>query len=240
MIWLTDAATAVLLGGAFGLGAWVLLMLIPRVGAPTLARRVAPYLRDVTDAQGTTVLTAVTDPGDAIAGALAAIWRAAQSRAVSLLGGSDGVTRRLAQAGSSLDLIAFRGRQLAAGLIGFATGILLVIVLAVAGLWTGRSLILPLVLALAGLAGSDLLLSVRAKARSARIAEELPTVLDFLALCLAAGEGIFDSLARVSTLGHGELTAELRSVVVDVRTGDGLPDALSSLARRVQVPAVGR
>ncbi|MFT4233615.1 MAG: type II secretion system F family protein, partial [Microbacterium sp.] len=33
------------------------------------------------------------------------------------------------------------------------------------------------------------------------------------------------------TLGHGELTAELRSVVVDVRTGDGLPDALSSRAR---------
>ncbi len=74
----------------------------------------------------------------------------------------------------------------------------------------------------------------------ARIEEELPTVLEFLALCLSAGEGIFDSLRRVSEVGAGELTAELRGVVVAVGTGSSLPESLVALARRLEIPSVSR
>ena len=50
----TDLAFAVVLGGAFGLGVCLLMSLAPRWGAPSLARRIAPYIRDVTDPRGVT------------------------------------------------------------------------------------------------------------------------------------------------------------------------------------------
>lgn len=48
----TDLALAVVLGSAFGVGVCLLLALVPRWGAPSLTRRVAPYLRDITDPRG--------------------------------------------------------------------------------------------------------------------------------------------------------------------------------------------
>ncbi|MGW9112401.1 type II secretion system F family protein [Microbacterium sp. NPDC055683] len=240
MTWATDAALGLLLGGAFGTGAWALLMLAPRWSAPGLARRIAPYVRDVTDAAGTTVRTSVTDPGAALVGVARAAWAACQERLAALLGGTDGIARRLAQAGRDTDVAAFRGRQLAAALAGTAGGGAVVVVLALAGAATAQALALPVAGAVAGALGADLLLGARARARMERIGDELPTVLDFLALCLSAGEGIFDSIARVAMLGSGELSLELRRVVVDVRTGSTLPDALAALARRLPSPALDR
>lgn len=240
MTWATDGAVALLLGGGLGLGVWVLLMLVPRWSAPSLARRIAPYLRDITDPAGTTAWSAVADPGAAIAGGARALWAAAQRRLAVVLGGSDAIARRLAQAGRPVDVAAFRGRQLAATLAGLAAGGCVVVALAVAGSLTGPSLVLPLAGAIAGAIGTDAALTARARARMARIGEELPTVLEFLALCLAAGEGIYDSVGRVALLGSGELTTELRAVVLDVRTGSTLPDALLAMARRLQVPALSR
>lgn len=240
MIWATDAALALLLGGALGTGVWALFMLTPRWSAPSLARRIAPYLRDITDPAGTTAWTGVADPGAAIAGGFRALWAAAQRRLAAVLGGNEGIARRLAQAGRPVDVGAFRGQQLAATLVGLVAGGLAVIVVALGGSLSAPSFALPLVCAAAGAIGADLLLTARARSRMARVAEELPTVLEFLALCLAAGEGIFDSIGRVAALGSGELTAELRSVVLDVRTGSTLPDALVAMARRLPVPALGR
>lgn len=240
MSWATDAALSLLLGGCLGLGIWALLMLAPRWSAPSLARRIAPYLRDITDPAGTTAWSAVADPGAAIAGGARALWAAAQRRLTALLGGADGIARRLAQAGRPVDVAAFRGRQLAATLIGLVAGGLVVAVLAVGGTLSGPTLVLPVAGAAVGAVGADLALTGRAHARMARIGEELPTVLEFLALCLAAGEGIYDSVGRVARLGSGELTAELRAVVLDVRTGSTLPDALLAMARRLQVPALSR
>ncbi len=51
---LSHGAIAVILGTAFGAGLLLLLPLVPRWGAPSLTRRIAPYLRDVTDPNGTT------------------------------------------------------------------------------------------------------------------------------------------------------------------------------------------
>lgn len=240
MSWATDAALSLLLGGCLGLGIWSLLMLAPRWSAPSLARRIAPYLRDITDPAGTTAWSAVADPGAAIAGGARALWAAAQRRLTALLGGADGIARRLAQAGRPVDVAAFRGRQLAATLIGLVAGGLVVAVLAVGGTLSGPTLVLPVAGAAVGAVGADLALTGRAHARMARIGEELPTVLEFLALCLAAGEGIYDSVGRVARLGSGELTAVLRAVVLDVRTGSTLPDALLAMARRLQVPALSR
>ena len=45
---LTESALSVLLGTALGLGLCLLISLLPRVSAPSLERRLAPYIRDIT------------------------------------------------------------------------------------------------------------------------------------------------------------------------------------------------
>lgn len=237
----TDAAFAVLLGGALGAGLWTMLALVPRWGALPLERRVAPYIRDVTDPDGTTVHAASpADPGSALTGVVRAIGRGAQDRVATLLGASETIAHRLECAGLAPDVAAYRGRQLGWALAGAAAGGALVVALAVAGRFAGPTVLLPILGAAAGALGCDAALTMRARARSARMSDELPTVLDFLALCLAAGEGILDSIRRVSDVGSGELAVELRRVVVDTGTGAPLATALTGLARRVDVPALGR
>jgi tight adherence protein C len=86
----------------------------------------------------------------------------------------------------------------------------------------------------------DMLLSARARARLSRLADELPTTLEFLALCLSAGEGLLDSLRRVSAVGSGELTGELRQVVLAVNTGSPLADALAEMTSRLHLSGLSR
>lgn len=237
---LTDVAIAVLLGGAFGAGVWTLLALVPRWGAVPLGRRIAPYIRDVTDPEGTTLHDGAIDPGAVLAGGARAAWLRLRAGMTRLLGGGDSVARRLQQAGREPDVAAFRGRQLGWAIGAAAAGGVLTVVLAVTGRFTGAAALLPVIAGASGALVCDALLTARARARMARIAEELPTVLEFLALCLAAGEGILDSIRRVSAVGAGELTFELRRAVVEVATGAGLGESLTALARRVDVPAVSR
>jgi len=139
-----------------------------------------------------------------------------------------------------MDAAAFRGRQLGAAIGGLAAGGILVIALVLLGRGAPTLAILPPLLAVAAVVICDLLLSRAAKARVGRIEEELPTVLEFLALCLSAGEGILDSLRRVSEVGAGELTAEYRGVVIAVGTGSSLPESLAALARRLEIPSLTR
>jgi tight adherence protein C len=230
---LTETALAVLLGSTLGVGVVLLLSMAPRVSAPSLARRIAPYIRDVTDPLG---LGPAPSPVPTLRDAL----RAVTSRVSGVLGGADALTRRLAQAGWAMDAGAFRTRQLAWGLGGLGVGGVLVIAVAVIGGLSAPTLVVAPMLAASGLLVYDARLSWAARARTARVAEELPTVLDFLALCLSAGEGILDSLRRVGEIGSGELTAEIRRTLLTVGTGEPLSDALIALGRRLQAPALSR
>lgn len=72
-------------------------------------------------------------------------------------------------------------------------------------------------------------MTVAARRRVARIHDELPTVLEFLSLCLAAGEPLLDSLRRVAGVSTGELVVELRAAVIE-RVRAWLPQ--SSAGRR--------
>ncbi|MFS4506599.1 type II secretion system F family protein [Clavibacter sp. Sh2141] len=90
--------------------------------------------------------------------------------------------------------------------------------------------------AVAGLVACDSALERRATHRVARISAELPTVLEFLALSLAAGEGLLDALRRVARVGSGELAGELGRVVADVGTGIPVTRAFDDLA----LPSVSR
>ncbi|UJP10626.1 type II secretion system F family protein [Microbacterium sp. KUDC0406] len=54
------------------------------------------------------------------------------------------------------------------------------------------------------------------------------------------GESLPDALKRVSAIGTGELTEELRRVVLAVNTGSPLADALAEMSGRLQLPALSR
>lgn len=232
MIEITDLAVAVVAGTALGAGAWLLLLLAPRWGSVGLEQRIAPYIRDVADPQGLTPLTAPP--------AWSARIRARWDRTIS---GSEAVSRRLRQAGEPGGLAGiaeFRTRQLVWGLTGLVAGAVAAVLVVVSGRPPAAAVLLPVLAGLAGLAGCDLLLTRAARARVARIEEELPTVLEFLALCLSAGEGILDSLRRVGRLEGGELPAELREVVLAVGTGSSLAESLTVFARDLDVPCLSR
>ena len=231
---LTDASLAIVLGVALGAGLLLLLSLAPRWRSASLSQRIAPYIRDVTDPIGATPVTAGF--GDD----LAAIWRRTQEAVARRLAGSASIERRLRQAAWTMDSAAFRGRQLGLALAGLAVGGLVVVALVLTGRGSPAAAFLPPLFAAAGAIMCDLQLSRAARARRARIEEELPTVLEFLALCLSAGEGILDALRRVGDLPGGEVTGELRGAVVAVGTGSSLSDALAELGSRVDSPALSR
>lgn len=226
---LTEVSLAVILGGAFAAGLLAVVSRVPRWGALSLTRRIAPYVRDIGDPRGLTPAAAV---------ARASGWR---SGVALILGrGSASLERRLAQAGSGLTAVTFRARQLGWTVTGVVTGGGLAVVSTVAGAGNGGTAVLAPLLGAAFAAFYDARLGRAATRRRARIEDELPTVLEFLSLCLAAGEGLRDALRRVGEVGTGELTLELRRAVLDSGTGSSLAESLLSVAQRLDSPALSR
>src|SRR5690606_5605200 len=183
-----DVALAVLLGGAFALGVLGVLSAVPRWGALPLDRRIAPYLRDVVPDEA---LPAGILPR---AGVLPVRGRRMPDRVRAgferLVGGGEVLAQWLAQAGAAQTPAAFRGRQLAWGVGGLLAGALVVVAIALTGRITPPAVLLPLIVSAAAVVAYEMQLTARATARRTRLAEELPTTLEFLALCLSAGESL--------------------------------------------------
>ncbi|GGM54670.1 type II secretion system F family protein [Microbacterium saperdae] len=234
----TAIANAVLLGGAFGAGVLALLSALPRWRAPSLAVRIAPYIRDVVADEA--LPRGILPTSGVLPAGGRTLWQRAQSAFERLVGGGDALRQRLAQAGSPMEPSAFRGRQLGWMVASIGLGAVVLIVLVLTDRMTAPVALMPLLAgALAGVA-YDMQLSARVASRRARLTEELPTMLEFLSLCLSAGEGFLDSLRRVTTVGSGELTGELRQVVLAVNTGSPLAEALAGMATRLQLPGLTR
>jgi tight adherence protein C len=227
-------AFAIVLGTAFGVGVCLLVSLAPRWGAASLSRRIAPYVRDVHDVRGYSPI------GSAPVTQLDELWRAVRTRFAGLTGSDVSIVRRLRQSGSTMDATTFRGRQLLWAVGGLVFGAVLGVLLVLTGRGGPAVWLVPLLAAAVSFFACDALLGRAARARIARIEDELPTVLEFLALCLSAGEGLLESLRRVSTVGSGDLTAELRGVVVAVGTGSSLSESLGTLSRSLDIPATTR
>lgn len=230
----TQGAIAVLFGTGLGAGLILMVWALPRWRAQTLVARIGPYVRDVTGAPA---------PTNAASGFSAAVARAfgrAGDRVGEALGSTASVAARLEQAGSRFSATQFRGLQLGvalgAGLLGAALGI----ALAVSGGSAPGAVLLAPVAAALGAVGCDVVLRRRALARVRRVREELPEVLDFLRMCISAGEGLLASLRRVGDLGSGDLTAQLRGVALAVGTGRPLTDELLMLSQTLRVPALTR
>lgn len=231
---LSDAAVAVLLGGLLAAGLLLVLAAFPRWRWANLSTRIAPHVRDVAD---------LTDPAERLPWRMPAggSWAARVKGAFGLFGGGDaGVALRMTQAGLPGGPGAFRSRQLVWVLVGLGVGAAATVALVIAGRMSAPVVLLPVLAAITAGVACDVLLGARAKARVGRLTEELPTVLEFLALCLSAGEGLPDALRRVGQAGSGELSGELRGVILAVNTGSSLADALGDCAQRLQIPPLTR
>lgn len=232
------AAVAMLIGGAFACGVLCILAALPRWRAASLTVRIAPYVRDVVDDRrlpASALPRAATLP---VAGR--SPWQRVKDGFEHSLGGGDALRHRLSQAGVDIEPATFRGRQLGWAVAGIGAGALALVALVLAGRMTAPVALLPLLAGAAVAVVYDMQLTARARSRRMRLTDELPTTLEFLALCLSAGEGFLDALRRVAAIGSGELTAELRHVVLAVGTGSGLADALSEMAARLQLPGLSR
>ncbi len=232
---------ALVCGVGLGLGLWSLVSLLPVLTRPRLLARVAPYVVDVSPGARALLNREAVSPLPVL-GVLVPSW-VVRSRALlgSVLGDSDTVARRLRQSGSTLTVEAFRSRQLLWGALGAAAGSGLAIVAnRTSSLPPLIGVVLVVLLAAAGVAARDALLQRAARLRLQRMTEELPTVLEFLTLSLAAGEGILDALRRVSRVSSGELAREFGSVVTEVAAGLPLADRLRALARGLDLPSLTR
>jgi tight adherence protein C len=233
------------LGLLAGLGLWTAMGAVPRFRRARLLDRVAPHVLDVSEGarRHLSVTTVHPLPVLGTLGAPAVIpLRQALAR---VLGGTERIAQLLAQSGSGEDVERHRSRQLVGLVLGTAAGLVLAAVAGGAALLGGgipqtQIAVIPVVAGIAGLVACDRVLERTAKRRLARISAELPTVLEFLALSLAAGEGLLDALRRVARVGSGELASELGRVVVDVGTGIPVTRAFEDLARRLALPAVSR
>jgi tight adherence protein C len=232
---------AVPAGIGLGLGLWTLVALLPRFGAPRLGARIAPYLLDVSPEARRLIRRRPIEPGSVIGGLLAPVAARVRGLLGGALGGDAAVEQRLRQAGSPLDLSAFRSRQLLAAAGGAVVSIAAVALIArTTSVNPAVAVVLVTVVTIGGLLAPEHLLARRARARLVRMANELPTVLEFLTLSLSAGESLLDALRRVARTGNGEVAREFGRVLARVGTGVALPDALTSSASSIGLPSFTR
>ncbi len=232
---------AVLCGLALGLGVWLLLSLAPRLSRPSLASRVAPYVVDVSLNARDLLDRRTADPLPVFGALVEPVLGRIRRGFDALVGGSDVVARRLRQANLTISVTEFRSRQLlwAAGgaVVALVIGMVVATVQPIAPI---AETAFGIAAGVGAFVGRDYFLQRAAAARVKRMTRELPTVLEFMTLSLSAGEGILDAIRRVSRISHGELAAELSTVVGEVSTGLPLADSLIALSSNLQIPPLTR
>jgi tight adherence protein C len=232
---------AILCGLGVGLGLWLLISMAPRMSGPTLTTRVAPYVIDVSADARELLDRRTSDPLPVFGALLEPVTSRARRAVMALVGGHEVVAVRLRQAGLAMSVDEFRSRQLlwsaGAAAIAIVAGLALESIQAIP---FAAPAALVIVAAIGGFLARAYLLQRAARARSARMTKELPTVLEFLTLSLSAGEGILDAIRRIATISSGELAAELSTVTTNVSTGLPLAESLERLSGALLLPPLTR
>jgi len=159
------------------------------------------------------------------------------TRLARLFGVSEELSLRLHRIHSSLDVQAFRVRQLGWSVAAFAL---------IAA--TSIALGLPALLTLAAVAGAPLLafltteqqLAKASRSWQQRLFLELPVVSEQLGMLLAAGFSLSGALDRIATRTQGAAATDLQVVTQRIRQGLSDIDALREWAAIARVDAVDR
>lgn len=239
---MSPTISGIVLGSLAGCGLVVAVAWTPLLRRPTLADRIAPYLRDTPRPSRLLATQHTATPFPALQ-RLARPLVAELARALDrVVGGVISARRRLDRLGADIALEEFRAQQLIWGAVA------LVVALALSGLLLARGAVAsPLALlifcgiaAAAGVIARDRWLTVEVRRREDAMLAEFPTVAELLALAVAAGEAPARALERVVNVSDGELARELQRVIADAHAGASLVDALESLARRTALQPVAR
>jgi len=236
---MSAASWGVVLGAFAGLGVWLVVDRLLAARHTSLAVRVAPYLRDL---PATTALRLPpTAPISAFGAVFGPLVRQAARVVERVLGGSASIARRLERARLPMSVHEFRISQAAWGLVAFVVTAVPSAALALRSPERAMPLLVMCGCAFAlGVLLRENRLTAQVGRRERRILEEFPTVAELLALAVAAGESPASALDRVVRRTDGELSADLRDVLAEVRTGAPITRAFDGLAARSGLPAVSR
>lgn len=222
--------TPIVLGSLLGLlGGGGLLMAIafsPPLRRRSLADRVAPYVRDITEPSRLIGDSAATSTGT-LRRLFTPILRDLVRILDRIVGGQASVRKRLSALGSPTTLDHFRAEQVIWGALGTGAGLGAALILAVGGHRTPILLVgIVLLGAVGGILARDWWLSRAVAEYNSQVLAEFPIVAEMLALAVAAGEGPSDAIARVCRLTRGHLTDRLGQILADTRAGAPLQQAL--------------
>lgn len=232
-----NPALVVLLGLSIGLSLAFTVSRLPVFRRPTLADRIAPYLRDQPQIAVRFVPAEPTDGG--VRGILASTLGTWGSWLAARLTTDAGLVGRIARSGGAETVERFRAGQILWISCGVVAGALFG---TASGISRGfNPVLLVLLIVLGGVSGhlyNDWALSARIRRREERILAEFPTVAELLALSITAGEGTVDALERVCRTTSGALSDELGIALAEARTGVPLVEALDNVGRRTGIRSI--
>jgi tight adherence protein C len=198
-----------------------------------LVDRLAPYVPGGSTARSTGILVSAEGFGQVI-GPLA---RAVGERVARAVGVTEPLAVRLERTGSTLDVTAFRVRQLGWATVGLLTGS----ALAVASQQSGPVALLLIVTGpLIGFLVVEQRLAAESQAWQRRVFLELPVVAEQLGMLLSAGYSLGSALGRLAARGKGACGRDLRGVVGRIRQGLSETEALREWATVADVDALHR
>lgn len=82
--------------------------------------------------------------------------------------------------------------------------------------------------------------SSRIGSRASEVNQEIPYALRHMATQLSSGIGLPETMTSVADADYGALSEEFRRTLQDMRTGESMVDALTSLRERVESDSLGR
>lgn len=233
---MTPAAWGALLGAALCGGLLLVGSRVLALRRPRLETRVLPYIRDLPQVASRTAPTT-----SAAHGVFGPVLAAAGDAVERVLGGAASVRRRLQRAGVDVTVSEFRVQQVVWGLVAFALAAAYCVLKALTHPGGAVAPVLFCLTAFAvGVLARDHHLTSQVKQRERRILAEFPTVAELLALAVAAGESPVAALDRVVRRSGGELSADLATVLAEVRTGEPVAAAFDRMATTTGLPLVAR
>lgn len=214
-----------------------LLMLIAlrRRARLGLVERLAPYVLARPRTSRLLSQAGTWDENRTVSASILAALRSVSTLLDRLGSSSQSVRRRLEAAGGRRTLEQLRVEQMVWAGLGLAMGLGLGVATAFVQPVSVPQLVLASLFAAAtGAAARDWWLTREVERRRARIEEQLPDVVELLALVVGAGQGPVAALERIVELGRGELIDEFALTLAEVRTGTVLTTALTHLEERVR------
>ncbi len=214
---------------------------LPAFRRPRLSERLQPYLGAL-GPRRSPLLEERTARTSGAAAVVVPVLEDLGARVHRFVGEHGEVDARLAAAGIASTSARFRVEQVTWALGGFVAGVALSVAVAATGHTFSpvAALGAGVAFGVSGALWRDRALSRAVARRRAAMTAEFPTFVDMVCLAVTAGESLRGALDLVATSGNGPLSAEMRAVLRDARTGIGLVDALEKRARRVALPPLQR